>query len=855
MTRQIIKWAACVAVIIAVSAAFFWPDAFVGNTLQQHDMQQGAANGQELVEHLRATGQKTWWTNSLFSGMPAFQISPGYRSSGMMSWITKLYGGFLPNPANLLCMMMLGMLFLLGVMRCRPGLALIGAIAWGFSSYFVIIIGAGHLWKFITLAYVPPTIAGLWLIYNGRRLAGTAIAALAMALQLQSNHVQMTYYFAWVMAALVIAMLVKAVKDKAVKRWGLDTGCLAAAMLLAVAANLPSLYHTYEYSKQTIRGCHSDLTAATTADRTTGGLDRDYITAYSYEKGETFSLLIPNIKGGASARPVKGGMAPADLTSLPEGREMARQGQQMVLLQLFSQYFGGPEGTNGPVYVGALVMALFVFGCVVVRGPVKWALLAMTLLSVLLAWGRHFMWFTDLFIDFMPGYSKFRTVESILVIAEFCIPLLAVLGLRQLMLSPKPWQEYRKPLLWSFGFCMAICFMALVAPSAFGPMVMGEKDRQTIDMYMAYGMLPADFDIMQYPAVLAAVEQLRASLVKADALRSLLFIAAGGGIIMLWARGKVKGTWCLAIVGALVAADLYTADKRYVSSESFVAPSSTGMAFTPSPADRAVLADTTYYRVLDVPQFQQAAPSYFHKSIGGYHAAKLTRYQDLIDRHLAYVARPEVTQLLEIRNDSVAALYPEDDVKWLRSHLNVLDMLNTRYIITDPQLAPTVNVSALGNAWLVDTLLTVSGADAEMDALEQINPAGQAVADRQYAAVLDGFAAPVPGDTISLVSYAPDRLEYRCDTQGPRLAVFSEVFFPWGWHATLDDGEELPIGRVDYLLRAVKLPAGSHRLTMTFKPRSIAVTDNVAAAAIILIYLLGALAIVKCWASGTSKGK
>lgn len=859
MIKKTLPWLGCVAVIVIVSAAFFWPDAFQGHVLQQHDMQQGAANGQELVEYMQATGQKAWWTNSLFGGMPAFQIAPSYESSGLISWINKVYGCFLPQPANLLCMMMLGMLLMLGVMRCRPGLALIGALAWGFSSYFVIIIGAGHLWKFITLAYVPPVIAGLWLVYNGKRLAGTAVAALAMALQLQSNHVQMTYYFAWVMAALAVAFFVKAWREKSLPRWCGDTAALAGAMVLAVAANSPSLYHTYEYSKQTMRGRHSELTQPIGEQETTSGLDRDYITAYSYEKGETFSLLIPNIKGGASARPVKGSVVPVQVTDLPEGKQSAQRGGEMVLLQLFSQYFGGPEGTNGPVYAGALVMALFVLGCVIVRGPVKWALIVMTVLSIALAWGRNFMWFTDMFIDWMPGYSKFRTVESILVIAEFCIPVLAVLALRQLFVADKPWQVYRKPLLWSFGACAAICVAALLMPSLFGQTVMGERDQQTIAQYVAYGMLPEGFNMLDYPAVLQTAQSLRESMVKTDALRSLLFILAGGGVIAMWCRDKLKMKWCMGVVGVLIAADLYTADKRYLSSESFVERPAAAAAFSPSAADLAVLADTSYYRVLDVPQFQQAAPSYFHKSIGGYHAAKLTRYQDLIDRHLAYVARPEVADLMALRNDSVAALYPAEDVKWLKGHLNVLDMLNTRYVITGPNNAPIANEGALGNAWLVDTLLTVDGADAEMDALESIDPRHQAVADAAYAGVLEGASSPVAGDTIMLDSYAPDRLEYTVKSHAPAVAVFSEVFFPWGWRAVADGRDALTIGRVNYLLRAIKVPAGEHHIVMEFKPRSIGVTNTVATVAILLIYLLGALSVVlylrKCSASTTYAAK
>lgn len=836
-----------IVIIVAVALAFFWPDAIEGNVLRQHDMQQGAANGQELAEYRAANGGETaWWTNSLFGGMPAFQIAPSYGSTALFSWLNSLYGLWLPQPANLLCMMMLSMLILLLVMRCRPSLALIGAVAWGLSSYFVIIIGAGHLWKFITLTYVPPTIAGLVLIYRDKRLLGAAVAALFMALQISSNHLQMSYYFAWVMAGFVIAYGVEALRAKRLKNWGMNTAVLAGAMLLAVAANAPNLYHTYEYSKETMRGRHSELTPVADAAPAarTAGLDRDYITMYSYEKAETFSLLIPDVKGGASAKPLQGNMVPTSLTETDEGRELMRRSGEMTLLQLFGPYFGGAEGTNGPVYVGAIVLALFLFGCFAVRGPLKWALVVLTLLSIFLAWGRNMMWFTDLFIDFMPGYSKFRTVESILVIAEFTIPLLAVLGLRELLTAEKPWPAMRKPLFWAFGICLFFCAVGLFAPSLFGQAIMGERDQQTIAQYVAYGVLPQDFNIADYPAVLQAAEQMRLGLVKADSLRSFLFIAVALIALVAYCRGGLKARYAVAVVGVAVLVDLFTADRRYLNHDSFVAPVASA-PFVASAADNIILADPDPdYRVLDVQNFASAAPSYFHKSVGGYHAAKLTRYQDLIDRHLSFVARPEIVELLSLRSDSVAALYDPADVAWLRSHLNVLDMLNTRYIIVDPNSAPIVNENAYGNAWFVNRVDYVDSPDAEMAALDSINPRQTAVADAKFRDVLGEPSAPAsPADEIRLTSYAPDCLKFDYSAASERVAVFSEVYFPWGWTATVN-GSEVPLARVDYVLRAMRLPADKGEIVMTFRPRSVRTTDTVAYCAVGLIYLLLALGLI-----------
>ena len=461
-SRSFIGTIVSLLAIAAISLAFFYPDALEGNVLRQHDMQQGAAIGHEAEAFREATGETTRWTNSLFSGMPTFQIAPSYPSSSLISWVNTLMGLGLPSPANLVAMMMIGFLILLLTMKMRWYVALIGAIAYGFSSYFIIIIGAGHIWKFVTLAYVPPTIAGVLLCYRGRYLAGGAMTAFFAMMQIASNHVQMTYYFMFVIAGLSLAILVWSVRKHMLRRWLAATATLAVAGLLAAAANLPSLYNTYEYSKETMRGGHSELTQPDNGSNSTaGGLDRDYITQYSYGTSETFTLLIPDLKGGASMKPEKGSNKMLTLADTDKARDLAAKGeidrQELQYLGYMSQYFGEPEGTNGRVYVGALIVALFLLGCIIVKGPVKWALLALTVISILLALGRNCMWLTDLMIDHMPMYSKFRTVESILVIAEFTMPLLAIMALQKLLTTPDAWQRFRKPMIWSFGPVMLLC--------------------------------------------------------------------------------------------------------------------------------------------------------------------------------------------------------------------------------------------------------------------------------------------------------------------------------------------------------------------------------------------------------------
>ena len=404
-----------VVIIAIIAFAFFYPADSEGLVLRQHDVQQGIAIGQEVKAFTEATGETSRWTNSLFSGMPNFQISPSYESSKPIALIGKIVSLGLPSPANLLFVMMFGFYILMLSFGTKWHMGLLGAIAYGFSTYFVIIIGAGHIWKFIALSYVAPTIAGIVWAYRGKYLLGATVAAISAALQIAGNHVQMTYYFMFVIVALVIAYGVEAYRGKQMKRWGIASGALAVAAIAAVAANSPNLYNTYQYSKESMRGGHSELASAqTTQNATDGGLNKDYITAWSYGIDETLSLVVPNVNGGANIKPMKGSNTALVLQQLDAAEKMYNageiSGEEYQALGSFYQYFGDQPGTNGPVYVGAIIFALFLLGCFVVKGPVKWALVAVTLLSIALSWGHNMMWFTDLFIDHFPLYNKFRTL-------------------------------------------------------------------------------------------------------------------------------------------------------------------------------------------------------------------------------------------------------------------------------------------------------------------------------------------------------------------------------------------------------------------------------------------------------------
>lgn len=851
-----------VAVMAIISLAFFYPDDFEGNTLRQADMQQGAANGQEALVYEQETGEKALWTNSLFSGMPTFQISPSYPSNALFTWLNDVYGLWLPAPANLLFMMMFGFLILLYALKMRWYYALIGAIAWGFSSYFIIIIGAGHIWKFLALTYVPPTIAGVILLYRSRFLSGGALTALFAMLQLNANHPQMTYYFGFVMLAITIAYLVEAIREHKWRKWLIATGVAIVAGGLAVGANLPSLYNTYEYARETKR-TQSELTPpapaggdfdSAPAARPTGGLPREQIVGWSYGRTEMLSLIVPNIKGGATARPEKGQQTYMSLDKLDGAAQYANT-PGATLLPYLSQYFNDSEGTNGPVYVGVIIAALFLLGCIIVKGPLKWALLISTLISVLLALGANFEALTDLMIYNFPMYNKFRAVESILVIAEFTMPLLAILALHQIMTSREGVKEYMKPMLISFGIPALFCLAAALAPGIFGDAITSSDiaateniQAQLVQMGQQQGAAQQDIDQALYyyslnnPENVAAITSLRHGMVRADGWRSLLFLVLGAGVLGLYLNRRLGLGVAVAGIGTLVLADLYNVDKRYVSHDSFCTPQATAEAiFAPDAIDQRILADTTAsFRVMDIPGFNSPDRSYFHKMIGGYHAAKLNRYEDIIQRRLAPVTA--YGYMPEVRQDSVVAQYSPREQEVLRelaAGYRVLDMLNARYIITGDRNAPVLyNTHALGNAWFVDSLSLVDGADAEMAALATLDPAHAAVADSKFAVSLPSDLHPAAaGDTIYMTSYTPNKLTYHAASADGGLAVFSEVYFPWGWHATID-GKETPLARVNYILRALAVPAGSHEITMTFSPASLGVTGNIAYACVTLIYLI-----------------
>lgn len=780
--RKALPYLLSILFFAIVSYAYFTPDIFEGKVLFQHDSQQGIAIGHEIKTFKETTGETSRWTNSAFSGMPTFQIAPSYSNHPVIQQIERIYRLWTANPASLIFIMLTGFFIFMLSLGTKWHYAVIGAIAYAFSSYFFIIIEAGHIWKFTTLAYIPPTLAGIVWAYRGKYGLGGSLAALFATLQIASNHIQMTYYFLFVIAAIVIAYAVTLHREKAMPQFWKATGTLAVAAALAIGANLPNLYHTQKYSKESMRGGHSELTSDNnSSDNTTSGLNKDYITQWSYGKMETVSLLIPNIKGGASGA----------LSSQKPAVEAAPAAIKPYLSQVNS-YWGDQPGTSGPVYVGAIVLMLFIMGCITVRTPMKWTLLAATLLSVLLSWGKNFMPLTDFFIDYFPMYNKFRTVSSILVVAEFCIPVLAVLALKQLIEYPD--KKQTRAFYIAAGITGGIALLSYLFPSLFGPFL-SDYEQAMIEGEPGYTSL------------FAGVEQARKAVFTADAMRTLLFILASSVIILLFLRQKMKSHWTLVLLGVLIIADMGLVNKRYLNSESFVENRRLKDPFPMNDADRFILQDPDpNYRVFNLASpsgpFNDARTSYYHKSIGGYHAAKLTRYQDLIDRQLS------------------------------RMNPAVFNMLNTKYFIVSAQdgsntLQVIPNPDALGNAWFVENVQWVDNADAEMAALDDFDPARTAVIDRHFQDLIHAAGTVSDSDTIFLTSYKPNELRYISKTTQERIAVFSEVYFPWGWNVTID-GNTTKAVRADYVLRALNIPAGNHEIIFRFEPASIAATETIA---------------------------
>ena len=806
---------------IVISFIYFFPAISEDRILFQHDTVAGAGAGQEAKEYYERTGERTRWTNALFGGMPTYQMSPSYDSTEPLTFVQKVYHLFLPNYVWLTFIMMLGFYILLRAFGIPAWLAGLGGIIWGFSSYFFILIAAGHIWKFITLAYIPPTIAGIVLAYRKKYLLGGIITALFMAMQILSNHVQMTYYFLFVILFMVGAFFEDAWRKKELPQFFKATGVLIVAGLIGVSINLSNLYHTYEYSKETMRGKSELKYEGAAAKQTSSGLNRDYITQWSYGIGETFSLLVPNVKGGASV----------PLSRSEKAMEKANPMYSSLYSQL-TQYFGDQPMTSGPVYVGAFVLMLFILGCFIVKGPMKWALLGATIFSILLSWGKNFMGLTDFFIDYIPMYNKFRAVSSILVIAEFTIPLLAILTLKEILTKPELLKEKLKYIYISFGLTGGLALLFAIAPRLFFPTYIPGNEMAALQ-----NALPAD----QLSPIIANLEEMRVHLFTSDAWRSFFIVTIGTLLLLAYNAKKLKATWTVAAIALLCLGDMWSVNKRYLYDEQFIPKSEQTATFRKTQTDELILQDPSLdYRVLNFAgnTFEENNTSYWHKSVGGYHAAKLRRYQEMIDHHIAKEMQAAYQEVATAggQMDSVnAAKFP------------VLNMLNTKYFIfpagQQGQTVPIENPYTFGNAWFIDKIQYVNNANEEIDAIGQVDLQQTAIVDSKFKEALKGVNEGYKDSlsTIRLTSYEPNQLVYETSSPQDGIVVFSEIYYP-GWTATID-GKPADIARADYILRAMNVPAGKHTIEMRFDPQSLHITEGIAYGAMALL-LVGVIILI-----------
>ncbi len=805
-----------ILLFVVISFAYFFPADIEGKILYRHDSSAAKGLQREMTEHREKTGETTRWINSIFSGMPTYQTAPSYNSDRGVNMATKIYHLFLPENVWYVFVYLLGFYILLRAFDFRQHLATLGAIIWAFSSYFFIIIAAGHIWKVMALAYLPPMIAGLILSIRGRYIWGFIVTAIFTAFEIKANHVQMTYYFLFVILFMVIAFFIDAIRKKQLPQFFKGIGVCAAGAIIGVCLNISNLYHTWEYGQESMRG-KSELVKNNSANQTNSGLERDYITQWSYGIGETWTLLVPNTKGGASVPLVNNATA----------MEHADPNFTQIYSQI-GQYWGEQPGTSGPVYVGAFVLMLFILGLFIVKGSMKWALLAATILSILLSWGKNFMPFTNFFLDYIPLYSKFRTVASILVIAEFTIPLLAMLALKKIVDDPDILRKKIKFVYVSFILTGGVALLFALLPNVFFSDFISSAELQ------AMKSIPAEY----LNPLMANLTEMRKAMFTADCWRSFFIIVIGTLCLLFYKAKRLRAGYMVGAIIILCLVDMWQVNKRYLNDDMFVNKSERDMPIEKTSTDEFILNDTTSfrsYRVLNLSTntFNENETAFYHNSIGGYHAAKLRRYQEIID---AYIM-PEMQRLMP----AIAEVGGDMDKVDGDSIFPVLNMLDTRYFIIPLQggkTVPLLNPYTYGNAWYVDKLTYADSANKEIDTLGKINLRHEAVADSKFNDILKDAQQQDSTSVVKLTSYDSDRLTFDANSTKGGVIVFSDVYYP-GWTATVD-GQNVEIGRVNYLLRAINVAPGNHKLELVFKPKSIQTTETIAyiAYAVLIIAIL-----------------
>ena len=786
---------------IVLAYAYMFP-LLEGKALRMDDVEHYRGMSKELVDYREQTGEEAVWTNSMFSGMPGYLISvnyPGNLGRKLSVFIRKTF-----STASFIILYLVGFYILLSSLKINRWLCVAGAVAFAFSSYFLIIIGAGHMTKANAIAWLAPTIGGALLAFRGKPLAGGLLFAAALSMELLSGHLQITYYGIIILVILGITELVFATREKMLPLFFKALLFLFAGAVLAVGMNFSRLYTTWEYSKDTIRGA-TELTSD--SENRTSGLDKDYVVQWSYGIDETLTLLIPNFKGGGSQ--IHPGIRSESFQILQQqGVQNPRQ-----TIQAVSMYHGDQPGTSGPVYAGAIVIFLFVLGIFVVRGRMKWWLVSATLVSIVLSWGSNVMWLTGFLLDYLPLYNKFRAPSMTLVIAEFTIPLLGIIALNEILTGRVDKKIWLHGFKWAIIITGGLSLLLAVFPGISG------------NFTNAY-------DSMRFPDwLMPGVVADRKNMLRTDAFRSFLFIAITAGLIYLWHIKKLRTTPLIALISVLILVDLWSVDKRYLNSDSFISKRQAEIPFPETVSDRAILADNDlYYRVLPLQNpFQDARTSYYHKNVGGYHAAKLRRYQELIEHHL----QPEIQQMVA----SIQASSTLDAVDSVFMELPVINMLNTRYIIYDLNSAPIRNPHPPGNAWFVPDFKIVGNADDEILAMKNFNPSETAIVDQRFIShIHEVNLTKETGGKIELTEYQPNYLKYEYSASSARFTVFSDIYYNKGWNAYID-GEPVSHFRVNYVLRALIVPEGKHTIEFKFEPKSYYTGNKISLASSLLLVL------------------
>lgn len=802
-------WPAVTALVLffVISAAYFAPQ-FRGEVLPQHDVVQYEGMARDITLMRQSSGEDPQWTGGMFGGMPAYLINVAYPAQivkGTVGQVVKI----LDTPAAFLFFAMAAFWAMLLCMGLNPWAAIVPAIAYGFSTYFVLIISAGHLTKMWALVYAPLMMGGAWVTLRGNKWYGAALTALAASLEIGANHPQISYYFLLALGAFWLSEAIAAFRAKRLRDFGLRTAALAAAGVLAAASNFAPLWYTFQHSPETIRG-GSELAEA--AEKESGGLDLDYATAWSYGRAETLNLLVPDFMGRDSA------------TTFPSDGEVAAVTNELGLrgaAQQLPAYWGEQPYTGGPTYLGAAAIFLAVLGLFLASGRNKWWIVAICMVMLLLSWGRNLIGVTEWAFEWLPGYNKFRTVSMTLVVVQWAVPLLGALALMQLWCEDVSREKLLRALGWSAGITGGLCLVLAVAGGSLFDFGRAESSAMMTDqfarIFAANNMqeyLDRGMDLEWGEAVAEAMSADRAAMMRADAWRSLSMIALAAGAVLLFALRKVNKYVLTILLAGVVLLDLVPVDLRFLSSDDFI--TARRRQVQPTTADRAIMEDTDPgYRVINltVSPFNDATTSYFHRSIGGYHGAKLTRYQDLIDRYLSNLDE------------------------------NILDILNTRYAIVpgkEGQPEALRRGTEYGAAWLVDSLVAVPTAQAEIDALEQLDLRTTAVTSPIRGRETALPAGPFAQGKIELAEYRPNYLRYEYTAADEALAVFSEIYYDKGWKAFVD-GKESPYLRVDYVLRGMVLPAGTHTVEWRFRAPGWGWTEGITLAASLVI-LAGALA-------------